>query len=422
MSTKSNLRWGLAALACAAIPAGSAAAVTPASPEQRVAAAVEKTLQKHGPEVHRCFEQALADRLDVAGKVEIEVDVGAGGGVKKAKIAAQAKEIPAAMAECLQQSALGWSIEGVEAGASVVLPFTFEGQVNQFMVKAADAPERGPAAPKSKPRPGAPEGPPKQPPPFTVKILADPVNTRARQLSLTLLTVGPASRVAMQRHPRSAKALYLVKGHARILGPGGAAAIKIDEGAAMFIPAGYPHAIENMGRQQPAVFLQVFVPPGPERVYRDPGDQAARADFEVIRDPAKAVAPPGAVPVVVDMKSAEKLSAFGGKGTVHILLDQKATGSPALALSVLELQPGLEIPRHSHAGASEALYALSGGGELSVGSETMTFGPETALHIPADQPHAGKFPRTPDAVPTVMVQIYAPAGPEQRFRNTTASK
>src|SRR3712207_9104053 len=67
---------------------------------------------------------------------------------------------------------------------------------------------------------------------------------------------------------RSAKALYVVKGHARLLGPQGTAPQKLEAGTAVFVPAGYPHVIENMGRQASAVFLQAFAPPGPERVYR----------------------------------------------------------------------------------------------------------------------------------------------------------
>src|SRR5450759_4569157 len=76
--------------------------------------------------------------------------------------------------------------------------------------------------------------------PFTVKVLADEQNMKAEGISLTLLSVGPASRVAMHRHPHSAKILYVVKGHARLLGPEGAVPLKMDEGAAAFVPAGYP--------------------------------------------------------------------------------------------------------------------------------------------------------------------------------------
>jgi hypothetical protein len=56
-------------LAACGLMAGSGAGAAPAGPpevteEERVAQAIERALQRHGPEVHRCFEQALADRLD----------------------------------------------------------------------------------------------------------------------------------------------------------------------------------------------------------------------------------------------------------------------------------------------------------------------------------------------------------------------
>jgi quercetin dioxygenase-like cupin family protein len=393
------------ALALALAAPLHAAPKPPPTEERQAAEAIERAMQRHGPEVHRCFEQVLADRLDVSGKVEVEVEVGGGGKVKQAKLLS--KNASPALAACVQARAAAWTLEGIEAGAAVVLPFSFQGQMNQFVVKAADAPDRGPVAPKV--RAGAPQ----PPPPFSVKVLADPVNVRAQHVSLTLLSVSPANRVAMHRHPRNAKILYLISGHARLLGPAGAAALKLDPGAAVFLPAGYPHAIENMGRQNTAVFLQAFAPPGPERVYRNPADAAARADFEVIRDAAKAVPPPNSKVTVAELDKATRLKVQNGKASARILLDEKLTGSAALSLSVVEFQPGAEVPRHTHPGASEVLYVLTGGGELTVGSESMPYGAETALHIPADQPHGGKFTREG---PTLAVQIYAPAGAEQRYR------
>jgi quercetin dioxygenase-like cupin family protein len=368
--------------------------------EQQVAEAIERALQKHGPDVHRCFEQALADRLDTAGKVEVEVDVGPGGQVTSARLVTQGTDLPPALGTCVQAAARTWKIAGVEPGSSVVLPFSFEGQINQFVIKAADVPDRGPAAGKA-----AAKGP------FTVKVLVDPENVRHTQASLTLLTVGPASRVAMHRHPRSAKILYVLKGRARVLGPTGTPPMKADEGTAIFLPAGYPHVIENMARQADTVFLQAFSPPGPERVYRDPKNPEARADFEVIRDP-RVKAPEGAKPLVVTADQAAALSISGGKGKARILIDEKASGSNAMALSLVEFSPGLDLPRHEHAGSTELLYVQTGGGKLTVGSESMPFGPESALAIPADQPHAGQIGREP----TTAIQIYAPAGPEQRYR------
>jgi quercetin dioxygenase-like cupin family protein len=361
----------------------------PGNEAQQAAQVIERALQKHGADVHRCFERLLADRLDVAGKMEIEVEVGPAGRVIATKILPRGQTAPAALSACVQKAATGWTVEGIEAGARVVLPFSFQPQSSQFVVKAEDAPERGLGSGP----PGKAKSGPKRDAPFTVKVLADETNMRVQAMSLTLLNVGPASRVAMHRHPRSAKVLYLLKGHARLLGPAGVAPIKLEEGMAVFVPAGYPHVIENMGRQSTAVFLQAFAPPGPERVYRDPTDARGRADFEVIRDSATAKEPPegnGHV-VVVSATDAAAVPAAGGKGTVKVLLDPKATGSDAVTVNLLEFAHGGELPRHDHGRSAEILYVAAGEGKLRVGSEDYPFGSESVLYLPAGQPHAIKF-------------------------------
>jgi quercetin dioxygenase-like cupin family protein len=379
--------------------------------ERRIAEAIERALQRHAPDVHRCFEKSLADRLDSAGKVEVEVEVGQAGQVTGARLLNQAGEVPPELSACVREAAKGWRLEGVEPGAAVVLPFSFEGQAQQFVVKVADVPERGPGSAKGRAAPAAS---------FTVKVLVDPVNTRNPHAALTLLTLKPARRVAMHRHPKSAKILYLLKGKARVLGPPGVPPIRAEEGTAIFLPEAYPHVIENTARQAEATFLQIFSPAGPERVYRDPKDAEARTLFEVLRDP-RVKAPPGVKPV---MATWERPATFAGKGRAHVLISQQTTGNPALALSVLELGPGVTLPRHSHGGTSEILYVLEGGGKLTVGSETTPFGPATAMYLPPDQPHDLKLA---GGGHTVILQIFSPAGAEQdlsrpRTANPPASK
>jgi quercetin dioxygenase-like cupin family protein len=278
------------------------------SENERAALAIERTLQRHGADVHHCFQVALADRLDVAGKLEVEVDVGDGGKVTAARALSADKEIGPDLSDCLLASATTWEVEGIEVGAAVVLPFSFQAQASQYVVKSSDVPERGPGVGKKNSSGRV------QTPPFTVKVLADRVNVHAEHVSLTVLSVGPASRVAMHRHPRSAKLLFLIKGKARLLGPRGKPPQKMNEGTAVFVPAGYPHVIENMGRQKKAVFLQAFAPPGPERVYRDPKDAQGRADFDVIRDTTRATAPPPAQGRLVarDVEQTKPVPILGG--------------------------------------------------------------------------------------------------------------
>jgi quercetin dioxygenase-like cupin family protein len=393
-------------------PRPALAHATEQSEEQRISEVLQSALVAHGGEVHRCFERALADSLDVAGKLELAVDVGEAGRVVKAVSALDEVKSPVLLA-CLQETAQLWTLAGIEAGSTVILPLTFEGQMAQFSIKVADAPEHGPPSPAGKHKSATAAGGP----PFTVKLLVDEATMRARQASLSLLSVSPANRIAMHRHP-GAEMLYVLKGHARILGPPGTAPEKLDEGMAIAIPGGMPHAIENMGRQAPAVMLELFAPPGPEKVYRDPKDPAARAQFEVIHDLKQAVAPEGAHFTVAAAGKAEAIPVAGGKGKARLLLEPSTTGAESAYLGLLEAEPGTQIPRHSHPGSAEILYVVSGGGgELIVGSEKLAFGPEQAIQIPADQPHAVKFGGDEK---TVMVQIYAPAGPEQRFRAGSA--
>ena len=100
----------------------------------------------HGAEVHRCFEKALADTMEIGGKVELAVDVGVDGKVTKTAPALDEAGSPVLVA-CLQTSAATWSFAGIDPGSTVIVPLDFEGQAAQFTIKAADAPERGPGAP-----------------------------------------------------------------------------------------------------------------------------------------------------------------------------------------------------------------------------------------------------------------------------------
>lgn len=399
------IRRQIASFAVGACLIPALAVAAPTDEAHHVAQAIEKTLQRHGGDVHRCFAKALADRLDVAGKVEVEVEVGAAGKVSGARIVSRGA--PAELSSCVQKAAMAWTVDGIEAGAKVVLPFAFQAQSNQFVIKAGDVPERqlgGQAPGKAK------SSGPKREAPFTAKVLADETNVRATPISLTQLTVGPASRVAMHRHPHSAKVLYLVRGHARLLGPAGAAPVKLDEGSAAFVPAGYPHVIENMGRQSTAVFLQAFVPPGPERVYRDPTDPRGRAEFEVIRDTATAKVPSDSEGrlTVVNAGDVAGTPILGGKATAKALLTPATTGSPALEVQLLELSNGAEMPRASRE-STEMLFVVDGAGKLTVGSEVMPFESDSLLFVPAGQPRSVKFTTPEKLDKDIVLQIIAPA-------------
>ena len=404
-SYRSGIVTKAAAIGLVGLAAGSARGQSKAGDQSeaaQAAQAIERALQKHGADVHACFAKALADRLDSAGKVEIAVEVGKGGKVKSAKVQKLDKSAGPVLAECIEKAAQAWTIEGLAAGARVVLPFAFKAQSSQFVINAADVPERALGAPP----PGKTKAAgPKRDVPFTVKVLADEQNVKAEGLSLTLLSVGPASRVAMHRHPHSAKILYLVKGHARLLGPEGVTPLKMDEGAAAFVPAGYPHVIENMGRQSTAVFLQAFSPPGPERVYRDPTDARGRAEFEVIRDSASAK-PTDSQIVVATATETKPVALPGNAGEVKRLV----TGG-GMSLALIELVDGAEVRTQGTSPGTELLYFISGGGSVKVGGETSPLAAESLVHVPRGMPYVIKAAAADKNERVMVVQLWVTSPP-----------
>jgi quercetin dioxygenase-like cupin family protein len=103
----------------------------------------------------------------------------------------------------------------------------------------------------------------------------------------------------------------------------------------------------------------------------------------------------------------------GGTGTAKLLLD--GTGAK-LALDVLETETGATIPTHKHATQDEELYILDGTSEMTVGKQKLDVAAGDAVRIAANATHTVKV-----VEPLKAIQVYAPAGPEQRFKGGSDS-
>jgi len=123
--------------------------------------------------------------------------------------------------------------------------------------------------------------------------------------------------------------------------------------------------------------------------------------------------------VVID--EVPELPFAGGKLKVRILFDEQS-GSRFGALSILDADPELSVPPHVHEGSAEVLQVLSGAGWMVMGEQRLdaTVDPgasygvrDVRFYVPANTEHAyeARGERRLRAY-----QIYAPAGPEQRFR------
>ncbi len=102
--------------------------------------------------------------------------------------------------------------------------------------------------------------------------------------------------------------------------------------------------------------------------------------------------------------------------SAHVLIDQSNSGNGAAAMTILQLRDGIEVPLHRHPSA-ELLYVSAGTGVV-FGLDGKRRGRKVtrgdAIYIAAGTAHG--FTHT-GAKTTVMVQLYAPGGPEQRFKS-----
>lgn len=133
--------------------------------------------------------------------------------------------------------------------------------------------------------------------------------------------------------------------------------------------------------------------------------------------PPVVVTPAGPAPVPVPYPALRRgadrpaYPIAGGKGTATILFDQ-ASGSPDTAMTVLVLKPGAAVPTHTHDQSAELLYVIEGQASMTLEGETLTLGPGDAVRIPKGKRHDAKIIGDK---PFRALQVYAPAGPEQRF-------
>jgi quercetin dioxygenase-like cupin family protein len=96
-----------------------------------------------------------------------------------------------------------------------------------------------------------------------------------------------------------------------------------------------------------------------------------------------------------------------GAGKVTIVVDKFAPASG----SILDFPSGMAVAEHVHAKEAELLYFLAGTGTLTVKGQALAVTATSVVQIPPNTPHA--FTATSDVR---AVQIYTPAGPEQRFK------
>jgi mannose-6-phosphate isomerase-like protein (cupin superfamily) len=117
--------------------------------------------------------------------------------------------------------------------------------------------------------------------------------------------------------------------------------------------------------------------------------------------------------LAVHLKDAVTGSMQGGRGTFRIFIDEPTCGARHLSLLMNTLQGGTQTAGHQHEEES-CFYLLSGKGTISIGDQSFTVGPQTAVFVPARAVH--KIDACPGEDLT-YIMVYAPPGPEQHLKS-----
>jgi mannose-6-phosphate isomerase-like protein (cupin superfamily) len=122
---------------------------------------------------------------------------------------------------------------------------------------------------------------------------------------------------------------------------------------------------------------------------------------------------------IVSSKSAPKLTWANGTMSAHLDVGaNEATKKLSPDLYVGRLEGTAPVAEHEHPTSSETLVAIEANGTLTLDGKSAHLGARQIVQVPRGAKHAWK----PEAgTKLVAIQIYEPAGPEQRFLGLAAA-
>jgi len=251
---------------------------------------------------------------------------------------------------------------------------------------------------------------------------------------LVLLACGPKKPPARENSPMSA-----APGSFEILGRSGPVAmgrLRLGPSQALRVPASACQEVllfveEGALRHEAHGWLRHGDAArfhGPTVVEAAPGGQTS-VFAAIVRHPAvmKAESPswqplpeeppcpsPSSQSVLADPARSGPFVHAEGKLRVHVYLDAGQDPDALATLGTLDADPTQAVPEHVHPASAEVLWIVDGAGTMRLGDDSLRIRPGTFVFVPAGTRH--DF--VPDATrPLFAYQLYAPPGPEQRFKN-----
>ncbi|HUQ05669.1 MAG TPA: cupin domain-containing protein [Kofleriaceae bacterium] len=351
-------------------------------PEDERIAAIEIAMNALAPVANQCWAAAAVDDFRLAGDVRAFVTIGrASGAGATVEITVNTTDDDV-LAKCLTAVLGAYAWAPPLAGQAIELPFHFSAPAMQNVIDRAFVPGKTQAG-------------------VNVAVLLDETNTGNPALSLAEI----AARGEVQVHAREAERLEIWHMSsvtvARVRVAGGKE-LSAGPGDIVIVPKGARVAIEPT----PILGARIaFVPGGREGTLR----AGALPGKSVTLGPLKKGEPQV---TIVKMDAART---YPGPGRQATILVEPPAARGAISVGILSLDAGVKVPLHVHAKETEALYLLGGSGVMTIAGTAVPVTATSVVQVPPGVEHGFEAKEAVTAL-----QLYTPAGPEQRFKKPPA--
>lgn len=349
----------------AAIPADAAGAT-----DDEKLAAIQKAMNELDEAMQGCWASAATERFDIEGDVKAQIDIGT---PSTATIIEDTTRTPR-LTTCVIAVLQGYPWAPPLRGEAIQLPFKFRAPDGQSVIDRKLVAWNGQGT-------------------VSVAVLLDSSNTGNDDASMFELAVQAGGSTGMRTAERGELWYFLAPATIGAVGAQGRRAVAAGDMA--YVRKGGAREILAGAADVHAVI--VMFPGGREG--------AARAG---------ALLTPTVDAVLSAPVGAQLLPAANAKtyGPVLMYAEPSITNDKAFAAEILTLAKGATVAEHVHANETEMLYILAGSGTMTVAGVPLAVTPTSVVQVPPGAKHA--FVASADLR---ALQIYTPAGPEQRFKS-----
>lgn len=373
----------LALAACSSAPAHStrggagssaggsavAPADAPAATDDEKLAAIQKAMNELDEAMQQCWAAAATERFDIEGDLKAQIDIGRPTTATVVEDTTRNPRLTACAIAVLQ--AYPWAPP--LQGQAIQLPFKFRAPDGQSVIDRKLVAWNGQGK-------------------VSVAVLMDSANTGNDDASMLELAVAAGGTTGMRTAERAELWYFLAPATIGAVGKQGRRAVAAGDMA--YVPTGGAREVIAGATDVHAV-LVVF--PGAR-------EGAARAGAL----PTPTVDAVRSAPVAAQLLPAAQAKQYG---PVLMYAEPAITNDKTFAAEILTLPAGGAVPEHVHQNETEMLYILAGAGTMTVAGVKLAVTPTSVVQIPPATKHS--FTASADVR---ALQIYTPAGPEQRFK------